>query len=172
MPSLRIFFEVFLLRVKETWNYQRSIFFKIASNRTLQKIQIFLRATFSVKFRKLFKTKKRLVLSSCIELGSRNDISDDKCISTTTIAATTKDAAQITQQHQQLFDVVCTVHHLTICIWTNKMHRILVIRLFISIRCSTCFGLYQSIFRSNFISCTSHLVYAGTIRLWLWPHNS
>ena len=31
-----------------------------------------------------------------------------------------------------------------------------------SIRCSTCFGLYQSIFRSNFISCTSHLVYADT----------
>ena len=31
-----------------------------------------------------------------------------------------------------------------------------------SIRCSTCFGLYQSIFSSNFISCTSHLVYAGT----------
>ena len=29
-----------------------------------------------------------------------------------------------------------------------------------SIRCSTCFGLYQSIFRSNFISCTSRLVYA------------
>ena len=26
----------------------------------------------------------------------------------------------------------------------------------------TCFGLYQSIIRSNFISCTSHFVYAGT----------
>ena len=34
-----------------------------------------------------------------------------------------------------------------------------------SIRCSTCFGLYQSIFRATFISCTSHLVYAGTICL-------
>ena len=31
------------------------------------------------------------------------------------------------------------------------------------IRCSTCFELYWSIIRSNFISCTSHLVYAGTI---------
>ena len=31
-----------------------------------------------------------------------------------------------------------------------------------SIRCSTCFGLNQSIIRNNFISCTSHLVYAGT----------
>ena len=44
-----------------------------------------------------------------------------------------------------------------------------------SIRCSTCFGLYQSIFRNNFISCTSYLVYAGTIRLavvWLQPHIS
>ena len=41
-----------------------------------------------------------------------------------------------------------------------------------SIRCSTCFGLYQSIIRSNFISCISHLVYAGTIRqavVWLQP---
>ena len=55
------------------------------------------------------------------------------------------------------------------------MHKILVIRLYFSIRCSTCFGLYQSIIRSNFISCTSHLVYAGTISLavvWLQPHNS
>ena len=34
----------------------------------------------------------------------------------------------------------------------------------LSIRCSTCFGLYQSIIRSNFISCTSHLVYAGICR--------
>ena len=33
-----------------------------------------------------------------------------------------------------------------------------------SIRCSTCFGLYQSIIRSNFISCTSHLVYASICR--------
>jgi hypothetical protein len=33
-----------------------------------------------------------------------------------------------------------------------------------SIRCCTCFGLYQSIIRSNFISCTSHLVYAGICR--------
>ena len=31
-----------------------------------------------------------------------------------------------------------------------------------SIRCSTCFGLCQSIFRNNFINCTSHLVYADT----------
>ena len=34
-----------------------------------------------------------------------------------------------------------------------------------SIRCSTCFGLYQSVIRSNFLSCTSNLVYAGTIRV-------
>ena len=42
-----------------------------------------------------------------------------------------------------------------------------------SITCSTCFGLCQSTIRSSFISCTSHLVYAGTIRLavvWLQPH--
>ena len=25
---------------------------------------------------------------------------------------------------------VCTVHHLTICIWTNKLHKILVIRVY------------------------------------------
>ena len=30
----------------------------------------------------------------------------------------------------------------TICILTNKMHKILVIRLYFSIRCSTYFGLY------------------------------
>ena len=28
------------------------------------------------------------------------------------------------------FDVVCTVHHPTICVWTNKIHTILVIRLY------------------------------------------
>ena len=28
------------------------------------------------------------------------------------------------------FDVVCTVHHPTICIWTNKIHKTLVIRLY------------------------------------------
>ena len=33
-----------------------------------------------------------------------------------------------------------------------------------SIRCSTCFGLCWSIIRSNFISCTSHLVYVGICR--------
>ena len=33
-----------------------------------------------------------------------------------------------------------------------------------STRWSTCFGLYQSIFRSNFISCISHLVYACICR--------
>ena len=33
--------------------------------------------------------------------------------------------------------------------------------LFFNIR-PICFGLYQSIFRSNFISCTSHLVYVDT----------
>ena len=27
------------------------------------------------------------------------------------------------------YDAVCTVHHPTICIWNNKMHKILVIRL-------------------------------------------
>ena len=31
------------------------------------------------------------------------------------------------------FDVVCTVHHLAVCIQTNKMHKILVIRLYFSI---------------------------------------
>ena len=30
----------------------------------------------------------------------------------------------------QHFDAVCTVHHSTLCIWTNKMHKILVIRLY------------------------------------------
>ena len=29
-----------------------------------------------------------------------------------------------------LSDAVCTVHHLTGCIYTNKMHKILVIRLY------------------------------------------
>ena len=39
------------------------------------------------------------------------------------------------------FNVVYTEPHLTICIETNKLHKILVIRLFY-ISCSTCFGLY------------------------------
>jgi hypothetical protein len=44
------------------------------------------------------------------------------------------------------------------------MHKILVIRLYFNIR-STCFGLYQSIFRSNlFISSMSYLVCAGVCR--------
>ena len=50
-----------------------------------------------------------------------------------------------------------------------------------SIRCSTCFGPYQSIIRSNFINYIAFgirryvPVYAGTTRLafvWLQPHSS
>lgn len=85
--------------VKEIWNFQRSIFFKIVSNRTLQKVQIFLWPTFSVNFRKLFKMTKYLALSGYIALG-RNDINDNNCNSAT--AATKKKAAKITKkQHQQ-----------------------------------------------------------------------
>ena len=49
------------------------------------------------------------------------------------------------------------------------MHKILVIRLYFPLDalCSTCFGLYSFIIRSNVISCTSHLVYAG-IRRYAW----
>ena len=39
----------------------------------------------------------------------------------------------VQQNKSILFEVVCTVHHLTICIWTNKMHKILVIRLYFAL---------------------------------------
>ena len=32
-------------------------------------------------------------------------------------------------KYTYIFDVVCIVHHPTICIYANKMHKILVIRL-------------------------------------------
>ena len=51
------------------------------------------------------------------------------------------------------------------------MHKFLVIRLYFPLD-----ALHVSdVSGGTFISCTSHLVYAGTIRLavvWLWPHNS
>ena len=64
------------------------------------------------------------------------------------------------------FDVVCTVHHLTIhvCIQTNEMHKILVIRLYFpldALHVSDCISPSSG---ATFISCTSHLVYAGTCR--------
>ena len=41
--------------------------------------------------------------------------------------------------------------------------QISVIKLHFFIRCSACFGLYQSIIRSNlFLSCTSYLVYSDS----------
>ena len=36
----------------------------------------------------------------------------------------------VTDLQTKNFDVVCTVHHPTICIKTNKTHKILVIRLY------------------------------------------
>ena len=55
------------------------------------------------------------------------------------------------------------------------MHKILVIRLYFpldALHISDCISPSSG---ANFISCTSHLVYARTIRVavvWLQPHNS
>ena len=71
------------------------------------------------------------------------------------------------------FYVVCTVHHPTICIWTNKMHKILVIRLHFPLNVLHISDCISPSSGATSISCTSHLVYAGTIRLavvWL-QHN-
>ena len=62
------------------------------------------------------------------------------------------------------FDVVCTVHHLTICIWTNKMHKILVIRIYFPLGALHVSDCISSPSGATFISRTSHLVYAGICR--------
>ena len=54
------------------------------------------------------------------------------------------------------------------CIWTNKMHKILVIRLYFpfdALHVSDCISPSSG---TTFISCTSHLVYAGICQyVWL-----
>ena len=71
-------------------------------------------------------------------------------------------------------DAVCTVHHLTICIRTNKMHKILVIRLYFLLDALHVSGYISPSSGATFISCTSHLVYADTIRpavVWLYVEH-
>ena len=53
--------------------------------------------------------------------------------------------------------------------------KILVIRLYFPLDALHVSDYISPSSAATFISCTSHLVYAGTIRLavvWLWPHNS
>ena len=61
----------------------------------------------------------------------------------------------------ELLDVVCTVHHPTICIWTNKVHKILVIRLHFPFDTLHISDSVSPSSGATFINCTSHLVYAG-----------
>ena len=63
-----------------------------------------------------------------------------------------------------MFNVVCTVHHPTICIWTNKMHKILVIRLYFLLDALHVSDYIIPSSGATFISCTSQLVYAGICR--------
>ena len=56
------------------------------------------------------------------------------------------------------FDVVCTVHHPTICIYTNKMHKIPVIRLYFPLDALHVSDYISPSSGASFISCTSHLV--------------
>ena len=72
-----------------------------------------------------------------------------------------------------ILQYVYIVHLLTLCIYRASSYNTYVNQqdaqnycdytLFSIIR-STFFGLYQSIFRNNFINCKLHLVYAGTVR--------
>ena len=63
------------------------------------------------------------------------------------------------------FNAVYTVHHLKICIETNKMYKILVIRLYFPLDALYVPDCISPSSGATFISCTSHLVYAGTIRV-------
>ena len=62
----------------------------------------------------------------------------------------------------QKFDVLCTMHHPTICIWINKMHKILVIRLYFLLDALHVSDYVSPSSGATFISCTSHLVYGDT----------
>ena len=63
---------------------------------------------------------------------------------------------------RSLFEVVCTVHHLIICIQTNKMHKIIVIRLHFLLDALHVSDYISPSAGATFISCTSHLVCADT----------
>ena len=66
------------------------------------------------------------------------------------------------------FDAVCTVHHPAVCMWNNKIHKILVIRLYFPLDTLHVSDYISPSSGATFISCTSHLVYAGMCRyVWL-----
>ena len=52
-----------------------------------------------------------------------------------------------------------------VCIWTNKVHKILAIRLYFLLNTLHVSYYISPSSGATFTSCTSHLVYAGTIRL-------
>ena len=52
----------------------------------------------------------------------------------------------------------------SVCIWTNKMHKILVIRLYFPLDALHVSDYITPSSGATFISCTSHLVYAGIYR--------
>ena len=56
----------------------------------------------------------------------------------------------------------------SVCIWTNKMHRIIVIRLYFLLDAYMFRTILVHLQEQLFISCTSHLVYVGICRyVWL-----
>ena len=53
----------------------------------------------------------------------------------------------------------------SLCIWTNKMHKIPVIRLYFPLDALHVSDYISPSSEATFISCTSHLVHAGIIRV-------
>jgi hypothetical protein len=66
---------------------------------------------------------------------------DHKCIYTSwrKVPVLSRQILFKTSFFETQFYAVCTVHHIAICRWTNKMHNFLQI-IFIFLLCSTCFG--------------------------------
>jgi hypothetical protein len=82
---------------------------------------------------------------------------------------------KISQNNLRKFDVVRTVHHPTICIWHNKLYITLVTRIYFLLGILQILDYISLSSGATFISCKSHLLYAGTVRLavvWLQLHNS
>ena len=57
------------------------------------------------------------------------------------------------------------LHEFSLCMWANKMHKILVIRFYFLLDALHVSDYISPSSGATFISCTSHLVYAGTIHL-------
>ena len=74
----------------------------------------------------------------------------------------------LSDNYAEDFDAVCTVHHLTVCVWINKMHRILVTTLYFPLDALHVSDCVSPSSVTTFWSCISQLVQAGTIQ----PHNS